>query len=171
MLLNVGSGGGAAAAPAAGGAGGAGSGGAEAAEEAKEEEKEEGKGWHTHLSPKFDHHTDTLHRERRIRRGHGLWPFRLSCTRLTVFFVFLHHGSAGVLSLYGTDSPHRGSEFYHKRCDKLGHSRGNAKVVDSKVADVPSESKPCLCPVENSLFLVTKVMCGLIHRQIWAMKE
>ena len=49
------------------------------------------------------------------------------------------------MSLCGTDSPHRGSEFYHKQCDELGHVRGMAKAVDSKIVDVASESRLLFC--------------------------
>jgi 60s Acidic ribosomal protein len=76
ILLNVGSGGGAAAAP----AGGAAAGGAAAAEEeAKEEEKEEGMfSPHTSQNPST-HLTQPAHREgRRVRRGYGIRPVRLS---------------------------------------------------------------------------------------------
>lgn len=72
LLLNVGSGGGAAAAPAAGGAAAGGA----PAEEAKEEEKEEGT---LHFAyPKSSAQTNTICREGRVRRGHGLRSLRLN---------------------------------------------------------------------------------------------
>ncbi len=87
MLLNVGSGGGAAAAAPGGGGGGAAAGGAAAAEEApKEEEKEEGKPVHTGIVHADRSRTATdvfgIHREGRVRRGHGLRSLRLNI-RLT----------------------------------------------------------------------------------------
>lgn len=76
MLLNVGSGGGAAAPAASGGAAGGAAAGGAAAEETKEEEKEEGE---RNSNGRFESLvTDKIHREGRIRRGHGLRSLRLS---------------------------------------------------------------------------------------------
>ena len=77
MLLNVGSGGGAAAAApgaAAGGAGGA----APAAEEAKEEAKEEGE---LRLSGGLPSFANKNYRKGRIRRRHGFRFVRLSTSK------------------------------------------------------------------------------------------
>lgn len=76
MLLNVGSGGGAAAVPTGGAAGGgAGEG---TAEEAKEEEKEEGKHIYSAISLVcISTNTNYLDREGGVGRGHGPWSFRL----------------------------------------------------------------------------------------------
>jgi ribosomal protein L12E/L44/L45/RPP1/RPP2 len=81
MLLNVGSGGGAAA-PAAGGAAAGGAAGGAAEDAPKEEEKkEEGKNTRAHPSVAVAV-ADTQHRERGIRRRHGLWSLRLVDHRL-----------------------------------------------------------------------------------------
>ena len=78
MLLNVGSGGGAAAAAPSGGGAAPAAGGDEPA--AKEEEKkEEGElAMGKRLIPGKDSLMPLLHRERRVRRGHGFWSLRLS---------------------------------------------------------------------------------------------
>jgi hypothetical protein len=75
LLLNVGSGGGAAAAPVAGGAG---AGGDAGAAEEKAEEKEEGTLNPGLLASSLEIHTNTVHREGRVRRGHGLRSLRLN---------------------------------------------------------------------------------------------
>lgn len=80
ILLNVGSGGGAAAAPAAGGASGGAAGGADAPAEAAEEKKEEGWAPLSELHYMLEGISLTLcdFRKGGVRRGHGFRPFRLS---------------------------------------------------------------------------------------------
>lgn len=86
MLLNVGSGGGAA--PAAGAAaGGAAAGGDAAPEAAKEEEKEEGKPTRPQLS--IANMTDNLDREGGIRRRHGFRSLRLNAFQPYLFPAWL----------------------------------------------------------------------------------
>jgi ribosomal protein L12E/L44/L45/RPP1/RPP2 len=87
MLLNVGSGGGAAA-PAAGGAAAGGAAGGAGEDAPKEEEKKE-EGKNTRAHPRVAVAVaDTQHRERGIRRRHGLWPLRLVDHRLHLSWQF-----------------------------------------------------------------------------------